>query len=85
MLYQQAKTMPPSTDPQAEQQRMMMKIMMVMMAFFFYKVAAGAGVTRTSPYEHLVGHYRAPVHPKPKIREISTTLSGCHQGMVGAD
>ncbi len=41
MLYQQAKMMPASTDPQAEQQRMMMKIMMVMMAFFFYKVAAG--------------------------------------------
>ena len=41
MLYQQAKMMPPSGDPQAEQQRMMMKIMMCMMAFFFYKVAAG--------------------------------------------
>lgn len=41
MLYQQAKMMPPSTDPQAEQQRMIMKLMMVMMAVFFYKVAAG--------------------------------------------
>jgi YidC/Oxa1 family membrane protein insertase len=41
MLYQQAKMMPPSGDPQAEQQRMMMKIMMIMMAVFFYKVAAG--------------------------------------------
>ncbi|MCI0705506.1 MAG: YidC/Oxa1 family insertase periplasmic-domain containing protein [Planctomycetia bacterium] len=41
MLYQQAKMMPPSTDPQAEQTRMMMKIMMIMMAIFFYKVAAG--------------------------------------------
>ncbi|MBP3960992.1 YidC/Oxa1 family insertase periplasmic-domain containing protein [Gemmata sp. G18] len=41
MLYQQAKMMPTSTDPQAEQQRMMMKMMMVMMAVFFYKVAAG--------------------------------------------
>ncbi|MBY0461098.1 MAG: YidC/Oxa1 family membrane protein insertase, partial [Gemmataceae bacterium] len=41
MLYQQAKMMPPATDPQAEQQRVMMKMMMVMMALFFYKVAAG--------------------------------------------
>ncbi len=41
MLYQQAKMMPPSGDPQAEQQRMMMKVMMIMMAVFFYKVAAG--------------------------------------------
>ncbi len=65
MLYQQAKMMPPSTDPQAEQQRVMMKIMMVMMAVFFYKVAAGLSLYFI--VSTLWGIIERQFIPKPKV------------------
>lgn len=73
MLYQQAKMMPPSTDPQAEQQRVMMKVMMVMMAFFFYKVAAGLAlyfIVSTT-----WGIIERQFIPKPKI-DLDTPSAG---------
>ena len=66
MLYQQAKMMPPLTDPQAEQQRVMMKMMMVMMAVFFYKVAAGLALYFiVSTLWGIIERQR--LIPKPKI------------------
>lgn len=66
MLWQQAKMMPPSTDPQAEQQRMMMKMMMVMMAVFFYKVAAGLALYFI--VSTLWGIIERQLIPKPEVK-----------------
>lgn len=41
MMYQQAKMMPKSDDPQVQAQQKMMKYMMVIFGVMFYKVAAG--------------------------------------------
>jgi YidC/Oxa1 family membrane protein insertase len=80
MLYQQAKMMPASGDPQADQQRMMMKLMMIMMAVFFYKVAAGLALYFIVSTSWAI--IERQLIPKPKIdtpgeaKAVETTADG---------